>query len=231
MTNQRVNRLIQILVVLQSGKIVCVADLMELNNCSRRTVYRDIHELKKQGVELKFEKTRNSLIIDGMNMLTPPQLTYKEAIVLLLLTQNIQSRFYVPCDISATLAAFKLESLLSPPVRKYCKEVLQYITVTPSFKTESDEFDIIFFSLIKAIHRKCVISFSYSLVKNLKTDMIVDPYHLHHYNNEWYLIGKSHFSNQVKRFLISSIDKLKLSKKIFKDKTCGIQKYFVEEVN
>ena len=226
MDNYKIGRVIQTLMSLQSGQNNSVPELMKLNNCSRRTIFRDLKEIQKVGIEYKYDRDNKSYVIQDDLMLRPPNLSYKEAVILLLLVKKAKSQIHIPCEKTAMIAALKIENSLSPPVRKYCRQVLQNISVGSLFNVESNGFGDMFFFILAALNNKVVISFSYCLNNGLKSDVTLNPYHLHYCNNKWYLIGKSHYHKKVMHFPLTSIKELELIEEVYEDKkTVDINKY------
>lgn len=226
MTNQKANRISRLLITLQTSKKISVTELMKLNECSKSTVLRDIKELKTRGVDLEFDNQRSVYILNKPQELYPPQFTYLEAIVLLLLVQKAKCQILVPCYRSLELAAMKVEELLSPPVRQYCKEVLPNISFSTGTQLMPESVSVIFSSIIKAIHQRCVVKFSYNIGRNLKTDIVLEPYRLHYNGTSWYLIGKYYNHHKINHFTISSINNLAIHDVMFEiDTIFDIQNY------
>ena len=63
MKTSRVSRLVQILTALQSGQNNRVDNLVEMHNLSRRTIFRDLKELKKIGIPYNYDAKTDSYSI------------------------------------------------------------------------------------------------------------------------------------------------------------------------
>lgn len=64
MKTSSVSKIIQILTALQSGQGYTVCDLAALLRVSRRTVFRDLHDLQKAGVPAHYDSKVSHYTID-----------------------------------------------------------------------------------------------------------------------------------------------------------------------
>ena len=87
----RIDRLFNILTVLQSRKYVSAEFLSEQFDISVRTVYRDVKALSESGIPVTFEPHRGYCIVPGY-FLAPVAFTSEEANALLL-SESLVSGF------------------------------------------------------------------------------------------------------------------------------------------
>ena len=80
----RIDRLLGILIMLQSKKYVQAEAIAEKYNISIRTVFRDLKALGEQGVPISFEPQRGYAIMQGY-FIPPVSFTTDEANALLLM--------------------------------------------------------------------------------------------------------------------------------------------------
>ncbi len=215
MRTERTGRIIQTLIALQSNHNNSPDGLAKMHRCSKRTIHRDMKELKNIGVEYEYDYKGNRYQLISESTLNPPNFNSKEAIALLLLARNARSHLRIPFNNSALTAILKLESSLAPPIKKYCKDILANITIRPAPQETTDSFDSIFLSLMKSIYRKHIVNFTYNLSGTLKNEITIDPYHLYHRNHKWYLIGRSHFHQKTMHFELNHINNFNISGKCF----------------
>ena len=82
MKGSRLGRMFQILTALQSGQNNRVDNLVEMHNLCRRTVFRDLKELKEIGIPYTFDAKTGSYSIDPCFFLPPVNLNREEAFYL-----------------------------------------------------------------------------------------------------------------------------------------------------
>ncbi|MEZ6046674.1 MAG: HTH domain-containing protein [Planctomycetaceae bacterium] len=85
----RIKRLVRLLDLLQSGHAYNSAQLAELCQVSRRTVFRDIRILQESGVQIQFFEDRQGYSLPGNFFLPPMDLKLNETLSLLLLCQGL----------------------------------------------------------------------------------------------------------------------------------------------
>ncbi len=217
MTSERTSRIIRTLIALQSNQNNSPEGLAKMHQCCKRTILRDLKELKNIGIEYEYDHKSNRYQLHSECSLNPPGFNSKEAIALLLLARKARNHLRIPFHNSALTAILKLESSLAPPIKKYCKDILAKITIKSAPQETTDSFDSIFLSLMKSIYRKRILHFTYCLSDTLKNVITIDPYHLYHRNHKWYLIGRSHFHQRTMHFELNRINDFNISGKCFID--------------
>ena len=123
----RVSRIVRILTALQAGHGYSADELAELTGVNRRTVFRDLKELKSIGVPYKFQSTSGGYRIDPEYFLPSVDLNLQEALSLLLLIQKCRGHLPVPFRRAAWLGGLKIENNLPGEIQKYCDSTLRDI--------------------------------------------------------------------------------------------------------
>ena len=104
----RVARLIQLLNLLQSGRVYNSKDLSDICAISRRTIFRDLDVLKEVGVPVAFDEDQQRFFITGRRYLPPTSFTTEEALALMLLCHELGDGRGLPFFGSARSAALKI---------------------------------------------------------------------------------------------------------------------------
>jgi proteasome accessory factor B len=227
MKRSRVGRMLQILTALQAGRNNQVDDLAQMCTMSRRTIFRDLKELKDIGIPCRYDVKTGNYYIDRGFLLTPVNLNHKEAMGLLLLVLAARSRIQIPFKKETLIGAMKLEDSLSGEIRQYCNAVLRSISIKAGHEVKIGPLDEIFQCLGDAILKKQVVNISYFLPHEKKTVVIeLSPYHLIYNDYKWYVLGRSSLHRGVRAFELNRIKELsKLNKGFIDNEKFDINEY------
>ena len=221
MKSSRVSRVVQILTTLQAGKSYAVSDLSKIFGTSRRTVFRDLKELRAIGVPYRYDARTGGYTIEPDFFLPPIDLNLQEALSLLLLVYKARNQLQLPFKNSALLAALKIENNLPAKIRQYCNTALRNISTRLSAQApvhHSGGLDKIFAQLQKAITKKHKVSIRYnSLFDGRIIDVLLCPYHLMYNQRAWYVLGFSNLHKSVRTFKLNRISELKTTEQCFLD--------------
>ena len=223
----RISRIVQLLTALQSGHAYSVDELAELVGISRRTVFRDLGELKSIGVPLSFDPKTKGYRIDPEFFLPSVDLTLQEALSLLLLVHKGRNHLPIPFKNSALLAGLKVENNLPANIRSYCNATLNNISIRPDSHAPMDLLDKTFAGLQNSIRRRHNIRLNYYSVyerRDIKT--VLSPYHLMYNNRAWYVVGQSSLHKSIRTFKLNRIRQMKMLETHFdRDKKFDIHDY------
>lgn len=216
MKSSRISRVVQILTTLQAGKSYAVSDLSKMFGTSRRTVFRDLKELRAIGVPYHYDSKTGGYTIEPGFFLPPVDLNLQEALSLLLLVHKASKQLQLPFKNSALLAALKIENHLPFKIRKYCDTALKHIFVRPGAQAPMNSLDVTFAQLQKAITKKHKVSIRYnSLSAGEVVELDLNPYHLLYNDRAWYVLGYSSLHKSVRIFKLNRIRKLKITEQYF----------------
>jgi len=216
MKQSRFTRVLGMLTTLQSGQHCRINNLAEKFGLSRRTLYRDLKELRDIGVPCHYDKKNHCYKMDPDFFLPAPSLSAQEALGLLLLVYKARNHINIPFKNSALIAAIKIESNLPTRVKRYCNSALQNISIKNHPQIRADLLDKIFEKLTKAILNKRVVNIHYYLPHEQK-DMVTNlsPYHLMYNDHAWYVLGKSSLHRRIRTFKLNLIRELSTLDKCF----------------
>jgi len=212
----RVSRILKIMTALQSGQNNRVDNLAEMHSLSRRTIFRDLKQLKEIGIPYSYDAEAGAYSIDPSFFLPPANLNREEAMSLFLLAHKLKNYITMPFKKAILLAAMKLENNLPVKIRHYCNDVLQNIFVRPEPQVKIDSLDKIFAQLLEAVLKKRVVTISYYFPCEKRIIAInLSPYHLLYNNPTWYVVGRSSIDKKVHPFKLSRIKELSMLDKCF----------------
>ncbi|MES2772696.1 MAG: YafY family protein [Bacteroidota bacterium] len=209
----RVDRLMGILMALQSKKFVPAEKLAEKFEISIRTVYRDVKALNEIGVPVGFEPLKGYCIAQGF-FLPPLTFTAEEANALILL-HTLAIKF---ADRSITkhsnTALNKIKAVLKPHHLDRAEALSSQINIYVA-KTDKEETDHLT-TIQHAIADKTVLSIAYTDNNGLGTKREIEPVGLIFYNHAWHMIGWCWLRNGYRDFKVKMITQLTDTRSAFK---------------
>ena len=212
----RIGRVVKILTTLQAGKSYAVSDLSKLFGRSRRTIFRDLKELRSVGVPYHYDARGGGYTVDPEFFLPPINLNLQEALSLLLLVHKARGQIQLPFKNSALLAALKIENNLPARIRQYCNTALRNISARADAQAPMRVLDETFAQLQKAITKKREANILYhSLFEGKVIDTELCPYHLLYSRRAWYVLGLSSLHDSIRTFKLNRIKQLRISDKCF----------------
>ena len=100
MKNKRINRLLRLLQMLQTGRGYNASGLAKACGVGRRTIFRDLQTLRDAGVPLEFDSKAQRYFVASSLLMPPAQFTAEEALALIALAtefgRNRGLPFYEP---------------------------------------------------------------------------------------------------------------------------------------
>jgi predicted DNA-binding transcriptional regulator YafY len=214
METSRATRIIQILIALQSGQPYTVSDLAVKLRISRRMVFRDLLDLQKAGVPVRYDAKVGHYTIDQNFFFHPPDLTIRETLGLSLLVHKAINFIHFPLRDSALQAFLKIENYVPPKIKLFCNRVLKSISI--GSRPAVSVTEKIFLQLIEAILKKRVVNVEYCLPEQHKSIMFdLSPYHLFFNDHVWYVLGKSDPHREAHIFKLNQIKKLTVLDRCF----------------
>ena len=196
---QRIVRLAEILRILQQNKPVSLTKLEEHFNVSKRTIQRDIKNLREAGFPLKTNK--DGCYYLDKNLIKDHDFCYNES------------------ELAFILGLKDLLSKLGQPFQKAANDILTgiyanfdsliFIGMDQSIPINNKIFN----QLVRAITNKNLITIEYTVHSPFTVQL--EPYKLACFNGFWYLIGKDKASKIIKKYALDKISKISILKKSF----------------
>lgn len=197
----RIDRLVGIVVLLQSRKIVRAEDIAKHFNMSLRTVYRDMKALGEAGVPIAAEAGEGYSLVEGYH-LPPVMFTADEASALMLggkFLEKLTDRSMVE---NAQSALLKIQAVLPEQTQERWERLQEATEVflrsgegQPGFRKDSMTF------CQEAIAQRRVISMEYySGYREAFSSREVEPLGLLFYSNHWHLIAYCRFRQDFRDF-------------------------------
>jgi len=214
----RIQRLLRLIMSLQSGREQDADMLSAELQVSRRTIFRDLRLLEAAGVPYTFDHRTKGYSIGGGALLRPINLAVDEVMALLVLTRKFLSRTPVPDLDAATRAALKIEGLLPTVIQQDIGPLLEGLAVRDGPKPEA-ACDVDLFGRVQAAitgKRKLRIEYDF-LDEGRVIDTVLHPYHLVFINRSWYVIGFSELFDEPRTFKLERFKSCRLLDSPFSD--------------
>ena len=207
----RIDRVANILIQLQSKRVVKAQDIASRFEISLRTVYRDIRTLEEAGIPLIGEAGVGYSIMDGYK-LPPVMFTLEEATAFLTAEKLVEKLTDTSTKTAYTSAMFKVRSVLRNNEKDYLENIEDHIHVIDNPYLPKGEENNHIQTILQSISLKNIISINYFANHNQKeTKRNVEPCGIYYQGNKWYLIGFCQLRNDYRNFRIDRISGIKVT--------------------
>ena len=213
----RTDRLLAIVLELQSRGKLRAEDLAENFGVTKRTIYRDILALCGAGVAIDSIPGKGYEILDGY-FLPPLSFTQDEAIMLILGSDFVAQNFDLQYRDAAFTATKKIEVVLSKQLKEeveYLRKSIRFVSMTQNNNKElMNSLQLI----RRAVIEKKVIKFLYhkrTLEESEPTLREVNPLALVHLGGNWLMSGYCHLRKEIRSFRLNRIESLSVTDKTF----------------
>ncbi|MCK7589758.1 YafY family transcriptional regulator [Subsaxibacter sp. CAU 1640] len=199
-TVKRFDRIIAILVQLQSKKIVKAQELADRFEVSLRTIYRDVRTLESCGVPIVSEAGIGYSIMEGYRL--PPVMFTREEAGSFVAAEKLMQKF-VDKSLGGyhESAMFKIKSVLRGREKDWISALESQIVVDPSQKLFNENLPNALEILFESIAEKTQVFLKYqSLESETPSERHIEPVGLFHENGFWYVVAYCHERNDYRQF-------------------------------
>jgi len=220
----QLSRLISILTLLKSKRLLTATELAQKYEVSIRTIYRDIRKLEEAGVPVVPIEGRGYSLGDGYTV-APVQFTEKQANALItaqhLVSQTNDASFVE--DFKEALT--KIKSVFRTSIQQKSELLHSKIHI---FDTNYENISSNALSEIQL----AITNFNYVEINYQKANdpnisfRKIEPYAFYATNHKWILIAWCHLRNDYRAFRIDRIQHFKILRSIFEDRKFNLQAYF-----
>ena len=217
-------RLIALLTLLKSRRVLTATELSEKFDVSIRTIYRDIQKLIESGVPVITIEGRGYTLMDGYTV-APVQFSEKQANALItaqhLVNKSNDSSFVEDFEEALT----KIKSVFKSSVLEKSEMLGTKIHV---FDTRQESISSNALSEIQlAITHFSYIEINYRKANDLNISFRkIEPYAIFSTENKWILIAWCHLRKDYRAFRIDRIQHFKILQQHFENRGFSIQAYF-----
>lgn len=228
-TLKRFDRLVAILIQLQSKKIVKAHELAERFEVSLRTIYRDIRSLEAAGVPLFGEAGMGYSLVEGYR-LPPVMFTRDEAGSFVAAEKLMQGFTDKNLRTHFQSAMFKIKSVLRGPEKNWVESLDSQISIQTaknSFNAKTPNALQLFF---ESLAEKKRVILNYQTLKQEKPlSREIEPVGLFHENRYWYILGYCHLRKDYRQFRLDRIYEISLTDNPFFKEHGSVEDYRKKE--
>ena len=204
MPDDRISRLLKILAMLQTGRSG-VETLCAECNVHRRTVFRDIGELKRCGFPIHFDKEQRRYLVLSNTVLPDLQLTLDEALAVITLCFEGGNKAHIPFLRAARSAAIKLQGLLPASIADQVARLGNAMEIKSAPVNPLTEAQSTFEVIRRALQRRRAIRITYKSPVEPEFRTLLHPYRLLFNRRSWYVIARSTLHREVRTFHVGRI--------------------------
>ena len=199
-TPKRFDRIVAILIQLQSKKIVKAQELADRFDCSLRTIYRDIRTLEASGVPIYSEAGVGYALMEGYRL--PPVMFTREEVSSFIAAEKLMQKFTDPSlGTHYASAMFKLKSVLRSTDKDYLSNIESRIIMQAAEPMFNDNSPNTLAVLFEGIAEKKQVLLSYKTFdKEETTQRKIEPVGVFHDHNNWYFLSYCHLRKDYRQF-------------------------------
>lgn len=220
----QLSRLISILTLLKSKRLLTATEVSDRFDVSIRTVYRDMRKLEEAGVPISTIDGKGYSLVEGYTV-APVQFTEQQANALItarhMVSHSQDSSFIRDFEDALT----KIKSVFKDSVLEKTEYLHEKIAVLDkSFeKLESDTLA----EIQMAITNFRMVEMSYLKANDYETtDRKVEPVALYTISGKWVLMAWCHLRGEYRAFRIDRIQKFRVLPEKFEDRKFDFGNYF-----
>lgn len=203
MSNESLNRfdrIVAILIQLQSKKIVKAQELADRFGVSLRTIYRDVRSLESSGVPIVSEAGVGYSIMDGYR-LPPVMFTREEASSFVAVEKLMQKFTDKSFGAYYESAMFKVKSVLRGKEKDWIDALQGQISINPAESLFNENIPNALEILFESIAEKKQVFVKYhSLDAENPSERLLEPVGIFHENNYWYVMAYCHLRKDYRQF-------------------------------
>lgn len=228
MSVSRIQRLLQLVTILQAARGRTARELAGELEVSRRTIFRDLNVLELAHIPYYFDLAGGGYRIGRHFFLPPINLTLPEALAILGMAERLRGSTRLPLLAHAARAAVKVEGALPAGIRDHVGSVLNRLHIRLGRTARHEGLDDLFDLLSTAIVQKRICHVVYiSFYERRQITTNVHPLRLIFCDRAWYLIAYSSRHDEVRTFKLGRIRKLALTERTFeRPRDVNLDRYF-----
>ncbi len=219
---KRISRLAEMLILLQTKRIVTSTALAEKFGVSVRTIYRDISALEEAGVPIETKEGKGYSLMEGFRI-PPVMFTEEEANALITVEQLVLKNRDSSLSKAYTAAINKIKAVLLYSTKDKVELLGNRIAMSPVLpSTNSDSLTLI----QQALTDFKVLKITYRSEQNEQTERQIEPFALYYNLQEsWSLIAYCRLRKDYRMFRLDRISHIEPLSSHFKPHKLTLKDY------
>lgn len=224
----RLSRLVALLTLLQTKRVLTATELARRFSVSTRTIYRDIRTLEQAGIPVVTQEGKGYAMLEGYRL--PPVMFTREEAIALLTAEKLASRLTDASTAHLSGAAMdKLRAALRRNDRDHLETLDPYIQVLGP--TNQANRPNAYQQLVTAIMAQRVVHLTYrGADADAPTHRAVEPIGLY-LGQQWHVVAYCRLRQAFRNFRLDRIEHLSLSDDVFTARPETLQQYWAAEAN
>lgn len=210
-TVKRFDRIVAILIQLQTKRIVKAQELSDRFEVSLRTIYRDIRTLEAAGVPIVSEAGVGYSIMEGYRL--PPVMFTKEEAGSFVAAEKLMQHF-TDKSLGAhyVSAMMKLKSVLRGAEKDWVEALETQVRIFPSQEIFNNKVPNALEVLFESMAEKTQVLVEYESIEAEKPSARkIEPVGIFNENNFWYVMAYCHLRKAYRQFRTDRIHKITMS--------------------
>lgn len=223
----QLSRLISILTLLKSKRLLTSTELAEKYDVSVRTIYRDIRKLEEAGVPIITIEGKGYSLMDGYSV-APVQFTEKQANALITAQHMVNQTKDASLANDFNEALTKIKSVFRSSIQEKSELLSDKIVV---FNNDYEQISSNALSEIQlAITNFNFVEINYRKANDPNVSFRkIEPCAMYSTQNKWILIAWCHLRNDYRAFRIDRIQHFKILQEHFEDRKFSFKDYYTSE--
>lgn len=216
---KRLDRLVALIVLLQSKRLIGGKEIAEYFKVSLRTVYRDINSICEAGVPVAVENGEGYGIMEGYH-LPPVMFTAEEAAALFTGAKLAENLTDASIKKHTQSAIMKIKSVLPDRTNAYLERLQDSLLLYPKPLNQEGFKDNVLTTIQDAIVQNFVLKIEYYSVWNDEwTERKIEPVGISYYSNHWHIIAWCRLRNDIRDFRADRLRSVCKTEEIFKPRS------------
>ncbi|GLU54736.1 helix-turn-helix transcriptional regulator [Dyadobacter frigoris] len=220
----RLSRLVALLTLLQTKRVLTATELAHRFSVSTRTIYRDIRTLESAGIPVVTQEGKGYGMLDGYRL--PPVMFTREEAIALLTAEKLATQLTDITTAQLSGAAMnKLRAAMRQSDRDHLEIIAPHILVLPGQPGQSNAYQ----QLVTAVTAHRVVHILYRGAENDSAiHREIEPIGLY-LSQQWHVVGYCRLRQAFRDFRLDRIQNLLLSEEVFAARPETLQQYWADE--
>lgn len=229
-TPKRFDRIIAILIQLQSRRIIKAQDMAERFDVSLRTIYRDIRTLEASGVPIYSEAGVGYSLMEGYRL--PPVMFTREEATSFIAAEKLMQKFSdKEMGKHYESAAFKLKAVLRSADKDWVSNIESSVMMQPTSTLFNENAPNALAVLFKSIAEKKQTRLTYKAFEAEEaTQRIIEPVGIFHDHDNWYVFAFCHLRDDYRQFRTDRIQSIRTTDDVFTREHQSLEAYLKNDV-